>query len=274
MEYGQIRRGFQDGLTLRRRFYPEGNISGFSYTDAGVAFFSHIDAVLRPTDRVLDFGSGRGEHILDDEIEYRRRLFNLRGRCAHVEGCDVDEAVLANPFLDHAEVIEVGAPLPYADESFDIIFARFVLEHIQEPEPIARELLRILRPGGLIAALTPNRSGYIAQAAMAVPNRLYVRALRYIQPKRKSVDVFPTVYQLNTPKALVRAFGVDVDIFTSYLSGEPAYHFGRPTLYRLFKWLHKQYSRSTPAASYRLYSQAMKCMVSSYILSPCLFLSP
>ena len=52
---------------------------------------------FRPTD-VLDFGAGRGEHILDDVIEYRRRLCNLRGRCAHVEGCDVDEVVLTNPF--------------------------------------------------------------------------------------------------------------------------------------------------------------------------------
>jgi hypothetical protein len=73
---------FVDGLTLRRRFFPESNIGGFSQADAGVALFTQIDAFLRPSDRVLDFGAGRGEHILDNEIEYRRGLFNLRGRCA------------------------------------------------------------------------------------------------------------------------------------------------------------------------------------------------
>jgi SAM-dependent methyltransferase len=230
---------FVDGLTLRRRFFPESNVGGFSYADAGVALFSQIDAILRPTDRVLDFGAGRGEYILDDVIEYRRRLFNLRGRCAHVEGCDVDEAVLTNPFLDHAAAIEAGSPLPYPDDSFDVIYARSVFEHIQEPELVAHELVRIVKPGGLIAALTPNRFGYVAVAATLVPNRLHVRALSYIQPRRKSVDIFPTVYRLNTPKALKRAFGSRVDIHTVYLSGEPAYHFGNPILYRIAKWLHK-----------------------------------
>jgi SAM-dependent methyltransferase len=228
-----------DGLSLRRRFFPESNIGGFSYADVGVALFTQIDAILRPTDRVLDFGAGRGEYILDDVIEYRRRLFNLRGRCAHVEGCDVDEAVLTNPFLDHAVVIEPGSPLPYPDNSFDLVYARSVFEHIEEPKQVANELIRIVKPGGLIAALTPNRHGYIALAATMVPNRLHVRALNYIQPARKAFDVFPTLYRLNTLRALNRAFGPQADIYTVYLSGEPGYHFGRPLVYGIAKWLHK-----------------------------------
>jgi SAM-dependent methyltransferase len=228
-----------DSLTLKRRFFPETNIGGFSYADAGVALFTQIDAILRPTDRVLDFGAGRGEYILDDVIEYRRRLFNLRGRCAHVEGCDVDEAVLTNPFLDHATVIETGSPLPYPDNSFDLVFARSVFEHVAEPELVAQELVRVVKPGGLIAALTPNRFGYIALAATVVPNRLHVRALSHIQPTRKAFDVFPTLYRLNSAKALRRAFGPGVDIHIVYISGEPGYHFGNPLLYRVFKSLHK-----------------------------------
>jgi SAM-dependent methyltransferase len=230
---------FADGLTLRHRFFPESNIGGFSQADAGVALFTQIDAILRPADHVLDFGAGRGEHILDNAIEYRRRLFNLRGRCAHVEGCDVDEVVLTNPFVDHAAVIEPGSPLPYPDNSFDIIYARSVFEHIDDPDLVAHELVRVVKPGGLIAALTPNKLGYIALAATMVPNRLHVRALSHIQPTRKSVDVFPTVYRLNTPRALRRAFGPHVDIHSVYVSGEPAYHFGSPLLYRIAKRLHK-----------------------------------
>ena len=234
-----ISRRFVDGITLSRRFFPEANINGFSHADAGVRLYSQIDGFLRPNHRVLDFGAGRGEHILDNPVDYRRRLFNLRGRCAHVEGCDVDNAVLSNPFLDHAEVIEPNSPFPYTDNSFDVVYSRFVFEHVENPDLIARELVRIVKPGGLIAALTPNKLGYIALAATAVPNQLHVRMLRYIQPKRKSVDVFPTRYRLNTPKAVRRAFGSDVDVFPVYTSGEPGYYFGSPLLYRAAKSLHK-----------------------------------
>ncbi|WP_235660345.1 class I SAM-dependent methyltransferase [Mycolicibacterium gilvum] len=201
--------------------------------------FTQIDAILRPTDRVLDFGAGRGEHILDDAIEYRKRLFNLRGRCAHVEGCDVDEAVLTNPFLDHAVVIHPNTRLPYPDDSFDIIFSRFVFEHIQDSSSAAGEMLRVLKPGGLIAALTPNRFGYIALAATVIPNKFHVRALRYIQPKRKSIDVFPTKYRMNSSGAIKAAFGDGSEVYTQFVSGEPGYHFGKPFLYGIFKYLHK-----------------------------------
>lgn len=224
---------------LSKRVFPEANIGGFSYADASVALFIQIDAILRPTDRVLDFGAGRGEQILDTPIEYRRRLFNLKGRCAHVEGCDVDKAVLSNPFLDSAEIVPVGGKLPYPDDHFDIIYSRFVFEHIAEPEAVAQELLRVLKPGGVIATLTPNKYGYIAMAASAVPNSLHVRLLKRIQPRRKAVDVFPTVYKLNTPRAIQRAFGPRAEVFPVFFSGEPGYYFGSLLIYRVWVLIHR-----------------------------------
>lgn len=228
-----------DGLALRKYHFPESNVGGISREDIGIAFYMQINAILQPEHRVLDFGAGRGEHIVDDTNEFRRSLFNLQGRCAHVEGCDVDTAVLTNPYLDHAEVINANSRLPYPNDTFDIIYARYVFEHVQESELIASELKRILKPGGTIAALTPNRYGYVALAATLVPNRLHVAALKQIQPNRKSVDVFPTAYKLNSRNDLRRAFGKDVDIFRAYVSGEPAYHFGSRVIYRAFTWVHK-----------------------------------
>lgn len=222
-----------------RRFYPESNISGMSHQDGLVAFFSQVLAVVKPTDRVLDFGAGRGESLFDDPVAYRRGISNLHGKCAHLEGCDVDKVVLENPFLDHAEVIELGATLPYPDNHFDVIVARAVFEHLDDPEPLARELLRVVKPGGLIAATTPNKFGYIAIAAQLIPNRHHVSVLRKVQPTRKAEDVFPTRYRLNTKRALRKAFGHGADVHVAFFASEPAYHFGSTIIFRMLRWLNK-----------------------------------
>jgi SAM-dependent methyltransferase len=224
---------------LVRRFYPEANVGGFSHVDGTITFFNHIVASLKSSDHVLDFGAGRGEPLIDDEVDFRRQLSNLQGRCAHLEGCDIDDVVLQHPFLDHAEVITPGGPLPYRDEQFDVVVARAVFEHIEDPEATAAELLRVTKPGGLIAAVTPNKFGYIAVAARMVPNDRHVKALSAIQPERKAEDVFPTFYRLNTPKALRRAFGPGADVFVVRTSSEPAYHFGHPAVYRVMKVFNK-----------------------------------
>jgi SAM-dependent methyltransferase len=228
-----------DNPQLVRRFYPESNVGGFSHVDGTVTFFTQIAAILRATDRVLDFGAGRGEPLHDDPVDFRRELGNLKGRCAHLEGCDIDEAVLDNPFLDHAEVFKAGAPLPYDDEAFDIVIARSVFEHIEDAEWLGRELLRVTKPGGLIAAVTPNQYGYIALAAGLVPNSMHVATLRSVQPGRKAEDVFPTYYRLNTPKALKRVFGSGADVYAVRGASEPGYHFGSPLVFRVVRWINK-----------------------------------
>lgn len=224
---------------LLHRFYPESNVTGFSHVDGMVSFYAQIVSALKPTDTVLDFGAGRGEPLLDDEVAFRRNLSNLQGKCAHLDGCDIDKAVLENPFLDAAEVIQPGGALPYPDARFDLIVARWVFEHVDDPQVTAHELLRVLKPGGLIAAITPNKFGYIALAARSIPNKLHTRTLAAVQPGRKPQDVFPTRYRMNTRSALRKAFGDNVDLFVTCNSSEPAYHFGSPIIYRIGRLLDK-----------------------------------
>lgn len=228
-----------DDTQLKQRFYPEANISGLSHIDGTVTFFNQIAAIMRPTDLILDFGAGRGELLLDDVVAHRRNIANFKDRCHHVDGCDIDPVVLQNPFLDDAAVITAGRPLPYEDNRFDIVIARSVFEHIEDPDFVARELLRVVKPRGIIAATTPNKWGYIALAARAVPNRLHVRVLSRSQPERKAEDVFPTRYRMNTGRALRHAFGDNAEVFITRKAPEPAYHFGRPALYRALKSLNK-----------------------------------
>ncbi|HQE93624.1 MAG TPA: class I SAM-dependent methyltransferase [Anaerolineae bacterium] len=46
--------------------------------------------------------------------------------------------------------------LPFADESFDVVSAAAVIEHINQPLKMLRDVYRVLRPGGICIVTTPN----------------------------------------------------------------------------------------------------------------------
>jgi SAM-dependent methyltransferase len=48
------------------------------------------------------------------------------------------------------DVICVGEELPFADAQFDSVFAIAVLEHTMRPWEVAREICRVLKPGGTV----------------------------------------------------------------------------------------------------------------------------
>jgi SAM-dependent methyltransferase len=218
-------------------YYPEHRFGGFTHIDTTIEFYTRIAGILKDTDRVLDYGAGRGANIEQDDSPYRRRLQILSGRCARVDGCDIDPVVLQNPYLDEAKLINPSQPLPYDDGTFDLILCDWLFEHIQEPKHVADELLRVLRPGGYICARTPNKWGYISVAARLAGNRNHVRFLSRVQPGRQSVDVFPTVYRMNTAAALKRLFrGAAVTVYRP--PNEPSYYFGRRDIFRAFRLLH------------------------------------
>lgn len=53
------------------------------------------------------------------------------------------------------DVVGVAEKLPFADGSFDGVFSVAVLEHVQDPFRCARELVRVLKPGGVLFAAVP-----------------------------------------------------------------------------------------------------------------------
>lgn len=207
---------------VARRF-PEMKVAGFSRLDGALNFYGFVNALLRPEMTVLDFGAGRGS-LEYTEAPYRTNYTRIRGKVAKVIGVDVDPIVRTNNLIDEALVITPGGTIPLEDNSVDLIISLSTFEHITDPEPVQREFLRILKPGGWVCATTPNKNGYIALGARAVPNRLHKRILRWMQPQRPSIDVFPTAYKMNTRAAVGRYFHPsDWDVTMFPWSNEPSY---------------------------------------------------
>src|SRR5690348_9402854 len=117
---------------LLRRLYPETSAGGYTRTDGFVEFYTRVNALLGPTSEVLDFGAGRGAWTDIPLADYSRSLRSFHERVGRVVGVDVDPAIKENPALAEAQVIAPGDPLPFADESFDLVLADYVLEHVSE----------------------------------------------------------------------------------------------------------------------------------------------
>ncbi len=188
---------------LEVQFYPETDFGGFSRVDGTIAFYTRVNALLRPEYTVLDIGCGRGAHT-EDKVPYRKNLVSFKGKVERVIGIDVDPNAAANPTLDDFRLIE-GARWPVDDLSIDLARCDFVLEHIENPAGFFAECARVIKPGGYLCIRTPNRHGYVAALSRLIPERFHQRILNRAQGgTRQEADVFRTHYRCNTRGALER----------------------------------------------------------------------
>jgi SAM-dependent methyltransferase len=213
--------------SARNTFFPESNAGGFTRIDGSVQFYTRVNALLESQMTLLDFGAGRGaeiERLKDQNILWKCNLIRLKGKVQKVTGIDIDSSIYENPNLDECIVVNPEQVFPIADESIDLIIADNTLEHLQNPEFVAQEFTRILKPGGWICARTPNRFGYIGIGANLVPNTMHAKLTSVLQLGREEKDVFPTVYRINTMKRINKMFtSVQFKNFSYTWNPEPAY---------------------------------------------------
>ncbi len=172
---------------LHDRLYPPGAV-----VDERRRFAEVVLGLLQPGDRLLELGPG----IADDAP--------WRGLGHPLWGVDPDPrtADLAGfTRVVTAPIEEAGIP----DAGFDLAVARFVLEHLPQPERTAAAVARALRPGGHLVLLTPNRWHYVPLVARFAPMGIHRVVARH--QGRGDGDAHPTFYRANTVPTLERIFG-------------------------------------------------------------------
>jgi cyclopropane fatty-acyl-phospholipid synthase-like methyltransferase len=115
----------------------------------------------RPSDRVLELGSARGDVT-----------FLLARHAREVVGLDASDDALslaeraraergiANVSFARGDVADLSA---FADASFDAVAAIDLVEHVDDPtlEAMVEESRRVLKRGGRLGLYTPDRAHYV-----------------------------------------------------------------------------------------------------------------
>ena len=135
-------------------------------------FFKDLDAYrfdkLRYLPQVVDFNGYRGKTILEAGCGIGLDLLRFAQGGARVTGID-----LAKTSIDLAQknftlhdapgefYLMNGEALEFEDNSFDVVYAHGVLQYTASADKMARELHRVLKPGGEAIAMVYNRISWL-----------------------------------------------------------------------------------------------------------------
>jgi SAM-dependent methyltransferase len=140
--------------------------------------------------RILAVGAGRSLAVEDQLSAAGCRFVSDR---ADVEDCRVDD-----PRVDRCWVCSAEAMDPVPTGAYPLAFAHYVLEHVPDPEAAAREIHRVLRPGGAFVASFPNPRAPEFRLAAATPLWFHRRV--------RGEEAWETHYAYGTVENLERIF--------------------------------------------------------------------
>lgn len=103
-----------------------------------------LKLVLSEKGPALDAGAGSG---------YYAYLLSKHGY--DVTACDIEPTQFCASGI-HCDRVDLNLKLPYGEDSFNIVVAVEVIEHLENPWNFIRETNRVLRPSGVLIFTTPN----------------------------------------------------------------------------------------------------------------------
>jgi SAM-dependent methyltransferase len=176
------------------RYYSRFYYEKPGYIEGTLEFYNLCTEYCVPNANILEIGAGPSN-----------RTSRFLATLGTVHGIDPDPDVRTNDALQSATVMH-GDAFPVADSSFDCCVSDYVIEHIGDGTAHLREVARALRPGGVYVFRTVNRFYYAALIASVTPHRFHTLVANRARALPEGThDPYPTLYAMNTVKAITRA---------------------------------------------------------------------
>lgn len=134
----------EETVRLEQAIPPPKETKKFYYTQIWAT--KHIDG----GERVLEVGSGIGyfAHLLINKLKISSNYTGVDVSPASVTSCkrNVPEGTFLQAY---------GESLPFDENTFDVVVANQMLEHVPNPEVVLGEMIRVVKPNGKVLVTVP-----------------------------------------------------------------------------------------------------------------------
>ncbi|MES2339656.1 MAG: class I SAM-dependent methyltransferase [Pseudomonadota bacterium] len=148
-----------------------------------------------PQADILELGGGRRPSFAISDMPSNIATYT-------VNDVSADELALTAPEYEKA-CFDVGGDASNFEGRYDVVFSRFLAEHVRNGHQMHRNVHRVLKPGGVAFHLIPTLYASPFVINRLLPERLTHKMLTTLFPIRKTISPkFPAYYSVcrgNTP---------------------------------------------------------------------------
>lgn len=119
---------------------------------------AYLEPLLTPQAHLLDVGAGPGSITVD----FATRVARVTATEVSPEALSLSQALAADRGASNIDfAVEDVHALSFADDTFDIVHTHQVLQHVGDPVQALREMRRVTKPGGVVAARDADYAGFL-----------------------------------------------------------------------------------------------------------------
>jgi SAM-dependent methyltransferase len=158
-----------------------------------IIFLRNMPIASRPA-RIINIGAGKS-FVIEDSVAAASDYFIA-------DRTDIYECNMDNPRAGRRFICSADKMPEVPTENYDLAFSNYVLEHVKNLPEAAKEIYRVIKPGGIFVVSTPNPQAPEFFISRHTP--LFFHQL--IKGKGKFSEAYETFYAYKNIAELVKIF--------------------------------------------------------------------